>query len=174
MAFAVSLNGIKELEGKLIKLSTVLKVDVSDEINASALKIENQAKRLAPINLGQLRNSIALTKDVDLTYTVAANASYAAYVEFGTGPQTSVPSDFKSYAEQFKGKSGGKFKDMIEALTLWIKRKGIGNGKNDKGLAYVIALSILRKGMRAQPFLVPAYEMEKPKLIKRLKDLLNA
>jgi HK97 gp10 family phage protein len=174
MAFAVSLSGMKELEGKLNKLNTALKEDVSNEINASALKIENQAKRMAPVNFGQLRNSIALTKDGDLTYTVAANASYAPYVEFGTGPQVNVPADFKSYAQQFKGKSGGKFRDMVEALTLWVKRKGIGNGKNDKGLAYVIALSILRKGMRPQPFLIPAYEMEKPKLIQRLNKLLNA
>jgi len=174
MGFAVSLSGIKELEGKLNKLSTALKEDVSNEINASALKIENQAKRMAPVNLGQLRNQIALKKDSELTYTVAANASYSAYVEFGTGPQVNVPADFKSYAQQFKGKSGGKFKDMVEALTLWVKRKGIGNGKNDKGLAYVIALSILRKGLRPQPFLIPAYEMEKPKLIQRLNKLLNA
>jgi HK97 gp10 family phage protein len=174
MAFSVNLSGIKQLQEKLNNLSTILKEDVSNEINASALKIENQAKKLAPINLGQLRNLIALTKDSDLTYTVAANASYSAYVEFGTGPQVNVPSDFKSYAEQFKGKSGGKFRDMVEALTLWVKRKGIGNGKNDKGLAYVIALSILKKGMRPQPFLIPAYEMEKPKLIQRLNELLNA
>ena len=174
MAFAVSLGGMKELEGKLNKLSTALKVDVSDEINASALKIENQAKRLAPVNLGQLRNSIALIKDGELTYSVAANASYSAYVEFGTGPQVNVPADFKSYAQQFKGKSGGSFKDMVEALTLWVKAKGIGNGKNQKGLAYIIALSILRKGLRPQPFLIPAYEQEKPKLIQNINNLLNA
>ena len=59
MAFAVSLSGMKELEGKLNKLTTALKEDVSNEINASALKIENQAKRLAPVNFGQLRNQIA-------------------------------------------------------------------------------------------------------------------
>jgi hypothetical protein len=41
-------------------------------------------------------------------------------------------------------------------------------------LAYVIARSILQKGLRPQPFLIPAYEQEKPKLIKRLKELLNA
>ena len=174
MAFSVSLSGMKELEGKLDNLTIALKQGVSDEINASALKIQSDAKKLAPVNFGQLRNSIALTKDSELTYTVSANASYSAYVEFGTGPQVNVPADFKSYAQQFKGKSGGKFKDMVEALTLWVKRKGIGNGKNQKGLAYIIALSILRKGMRPQPFLVPAYEMEKPKLIQRLNKLLNA
>jgi HK97 gp10 family phage protein len=174
MAFVVNLNGLKQIQDKLKHIDDVLKKDVSDEINASALNIESQAKRLAPVNFGQLRNSIALTKDSDLTYTVAANASYAAYVEFGTGPQVNVPADFKTYAQQFKGKSGGKFKDMVEALTLWVKRKGIGNGRNDKGLAYVIALSILRKGMRPQPFLIPAYEQEKPKLIQRLNKLINA
>jgi hypothetical protein len=58
-------------------------------------------------------------------------------------------------------------------LTLWVKRKGIGDGKNDRGLAYVIARSILQKGMRPQPFLIPSYETEKPKLIQRLKKLLD-
>ena len=174
MGFAVILNGMKELEGKLDNLTIAIKQGVSDEINASALKIQSDAKKLAPVNFGQLRNSIALTKDSELTYTVAANASYAAYVEFGTGPQVNVPADFKSYAQQFKGKSGGKFKDMVEALTLWVKAKGIGNGKNQKGLVYIIALSILRKGLRPQPFLIPAYEQEKPKLIQNINNLLNA
>ena len=174
MAFSGSLSGMKELEGKLDNLTIALKQGVSDEINASALKIQSDAKKLAPVNFGQLRNSIALTKDSELTYTVSANASYSAYVEFGTGPQVNAPADFKSYAQQFKGKSGGSFKDMVEALTLWVKAKGIGNGKNQKGLAYIIALSILRKGLRPQPFLIPAYEQEKPKLIQNINNLLNA
>jgi len=174
MSFVVSLNGMKELEGKLDKLTNALKQGVSDEINTSALKIQSDAKKLAPVNFGQLRNSIALTKETELTYTVSARASYAAYVEFGTGPQVNVPADFQSYAQQFKGGGGGRFKDMVEALTLWVRAKGIGNGKNDKGLAYVIALSILRKGIRPQPFLIPSFEKEKPKLIQNINNLLNA
>jgi hypothetical protein len=63
---------------------------------------------------------------------------------------------------------------MVEALTLWVKAKGIGNGKNQKGLAYIIALSILRKGLRPQPFLIPAYEQEIPKLKTNIKRILNA
>jgi HK97 gp10 family phage protein len=113
MGFAVILNGMKELEGKLNNLSTALKVDVSDEINASALKIENQAKRLAPVNFGQLRNSIALTKDSELTYTVAANASYAAYVEFGTGQnyknyEPKLPNEWRNIAADFWKSGKGK------------------------------------------------------------------
>jgi HK97 gp10 family phage protein len=174
MAFGINLTGIKELEGKLNNLSNSMKQDVDNEINASVNLIRNSSIRLAPVNFGELRGSISTEKIADMTYAVEAKASYAAYVEFGTGPLVNVPADFKSYAQQFKGKSGGKFKDMFIALTLWIKRKGIGNGKNDKGLAFIIALSILKKGMRPQPFLIPSYEAEKPKLIQRLNKLLDA
>lgn len=174
MSFSVNLQGIKEVENALKNLDVSVKKDLSNEINASALKIQSDAKRLAPVNFGQLRNGIKLEKDTDLTFSVNSYASYSPYVEFGTGGKVSVPADFQAYAQTFKGGKGGKFKDMVEALTLWVKRKGIGNGKNDKGLAYVIALNILRKGLRPQPFLIPAYEQEKPKLIKRIKDLLNA
>jgi HK97 gp10 family phage protein len=174
MAFTVNLNGLKDIQDALKNIDVKLKQDVGDEINASALKILTDAKRLAPVNFGQLRNQIALEPINDLTYAVEAKASYSAYVEFGTGPQVSVPADFTSYAAQFKGQKGGKFKDFVDALTLWVKRKGIGDGKNDRGLAYVIARSILLKGMRPQPFLIPSYESEKPKLIQRLKKLLDA
>jgi HK97 gp10 family phage protein len=173
MGFVVRLDNLKGVQDALKVIDKKLRQDVGDEINASALKILTDAKRLAPVNFGQLRNQIALEPINDLTFAVEAKASYSAYVEFGTGPQVSVPADFTSYAAQFKGKKGGKFKDFVDALTLWVKRKGIGDGKNDKGLAYVIARSILRKGMRPQPFLIPSYETEKPKLIQRLKKLLD-
>lgn len=174
MGFSVNLQGIKEVQEALKNIDVSVKKDVSNEINASALKIQNDAKRLAPVNFGQLRNGIQLEKVSDLTFSVESKASYSPYVEFGTGGKVSVPADFQAYAQTFKGGKGGKFKDFVAALTLWVKRKGIGNGKNDKGLAYVIALNILRKGLRPQPFLIPAYEKEKPQLIKRIKDLLNA
>jgi HK97 gp10 family phage protein len=173
MAFVVRLDNLKGIQDALKGIDSKLRQNVGDEINASALKILTDAKRLAPVNFGQLRNQIALEPINDLTFAVEAKASYSAYVEFGTGPQVNVPADFTAYAAQFKGKKGGKFKDFVDALTLWVKRKGIGDGKNDKGLAYVIARSILQKGMRPQPFLIPSYETEKPKLIQRLKKLLD-
>ena len=174
MAFVVNLSGLDSVQKALKNLDTNLKKEVSNEINASALKIQSSAKRLAPVNFGQLRSGINLIKSGDLTYSVESTASYSPYVEFGTGGKVSVPADFTAYAKQFKGGKGGKFKDMVDALTLWVKRKGIGNGKNDKGLAFVIARSILQKGLRPQPFLIPAYQEEKPKLIQRLKKLLDA
>jgi len=139
MAFSVNLNGLKEVEGKLNKLSLIM-TDVSNEINASALKIYTDAKREVKVDNSTLRSSIAINPDSkgSLTYSVEARAKYAPYVEFGTGGLVDVPAGYEDFAIQFKGKG------------------------------------IRKVNLRARPFLIPAFEQEKPKLIKRLNDLINA
>jgi len=176
MSFYLDLEGLDAINKKIAELDKKVKVEVTKEMHNSTLKIQSDAKKLAPANFGQLRGSIQLSPDSDgsLTYIVAATASYAPYVEFGTGGQVSIPAGFEDDAAKFRGGKNGTFADMVKALTLWVERKGISKGKNSKSVAYAIAINILRKGLRPQPFLIPAYEQEKPKLIKRLKDLFNA
>jgi HK97 gp10 family phage protein len=171
--FTFDIGNLSEVLKKLDTLDSKIQQDVKDEVNASALNIQSGAKRLAPVNFGQLRNSIYLKEqnvENGYVFTVGSSASYAPYVEFGTGGKVSIPKGFEELANGFKGKKAGTFKDMVKALTLWVRRKGIGGG-NDKSIAYAIAISILRKGMRPQPFLIPAFETEKPKMIK---NILNA
>jgi HK97 gp10 family phage protein len=169
-------EGFEKLYAKFKSVNEAARTEIKDEFNASALKIQSTAKKLAPVNFGQLRNSIVLSEvgdESNFVFTVSAKAKYSPYVEFGTGPKVSVPANYSEYAAKFKGNKGGTFKEMVDALILWVRRKGIGGG-NDKATAYVIARSILRKGLRPQPFLIPAFEQEKPKLLKRIKQILNA
>jgi HK97 gp10 family phage protein len=169
-------EGFEKLYAKFKSVNEAAQQDIKNEFNASALKIQSTAKRLAPVNFGQLRNSIVVSSEgtaSNFIFTVSATASYSPYVEFGTGGKVSVPADYAEYAAKFKGKKGGSFKEMVDALILWVQRKGIG-GKSDKSTAFVIARSILRKGLRPQPFLIPAFEQEKSKLLKRIKEILNA
>jgi HK97 gp10 family phage protein len=173
--FTFDITNISEVLGKLQSFDKKVQQDVKDEVNASALNIQSGAKRLAPVNLGQLRNSIYLKEqkvDKGFVFTVGSNASYAPYVEFGTGGKVSIPAGFEQLASGFKGKKAGTFKDMVQALTLWVRRKGIGGG-NDKSIAYAIAISILKKGMRPQPFLIPSFETEKPKMINNIKKAIE-
>ena len=138
MAIGVNLTGIDSLKNTIQKLDEKLTKEVSNEINASSLKIQSDAKKLAPVDMGYLRNSIVLDGELgSLTYNVEARMPYAAYVEFGTGGKVSIPSGYEEYAALFKG-----------------TRKV--------------------EGMRSQPYLIPSFEMEKPKLIKRLNEMLNA
>ena len=138
MAIGVNLTGIDSLQGAIKKLDEKLTKEVSNEINASSLKIQSDAKKLVPVDMGYLRNSIVLDGELGgLTYSVEARMRYAAYVEFGTGGKVSIPSGYEEYAALFKG-----------------TRKVAG--------------------MRSQPYLIPSFEMEKPKLIKRINEMLNA
>lgn len=160
---------------KLESMDKKIQENVKNEVNASALKIQSGAKRLAPINLGQLRNSIYLKErnvKNGFVFTIGSNSKYAAFIEFGTGGKVSIPKGFETLASGFKGKKSGTFKDMVEALTEWVRKKGIGDGK-DKSTAYAIAISILRKGISPQPFLIPSFEAEKPKLISNIKKAMQ-
>ena len=173
--FTFDIGNLSEVLKRLDTLDAKVQQEVKDEISASALNIQSGAKRLAPVNFGQLRNSIYLKEQKvqkGVVFTVGAKASYAPYIEFGTGGKVSIPAGFEQLASGFKGKKVGTFKDMVQALTLWVRRKGIGGGK-DKSIAYAIAISILRKGIRPQPFLIPAFQTEKPKLIKNILNVLK-
>lgn len=189
--FALNLSGLGNLEKRLKTIQDDLTKKVANEMSASALNIERNAKRNAPVNLGTLRQSISTTAKLGgLTHIVSVGASYAPYVEFGTGGKVEIPNGYEELAAQFKGKGSGSLEDMIKALTLWVKRKGLagtysiktqrrtGNKgariKEDEKLARWIAIKILRNGIRPQAFLIPAYEDEKPKLFNRLKKILNA
>jgi len=173
--FTFDISGISEVLKKFDTLDANIQVAVKNEVNASALNIQSGAKRLAPVNFGQLRNSIYLKEKKVLNgfvFSVGSTAKYAPYVEFGTGGKVSIPKGFEELASGFKGKKAGTFRDMVEALTLWVKRKGIGGAK-EESIAYAIAISILRRGISPQPFLIPSFEAEKPKLINNIKKVLD-
>ena len=141
--------------------------------NSTAENIANQAKLRAPVDQGQLRQSIGKTT-ARVGYNVSfvfANSPYAAYVEFGTGARVAIPKGFEKMASEFKGKSGGNFDSFLDAIREWCGRKGI-----DPKLAYIIAVSILRKGLKPRPYLIPSYLegiQQYPKDLKKLLEVLT-
>ena len=56
--FALDISGIKGVEAAIKKIDSKATKGLSDELNAASLNIEKSAKRLAPGNLGKLRQSI--------------------------------------------------------------------------------------------------------------------
>ena len=125
-----SINGIDKLKERIQAMDQKVKDALAMELRASAMKIQRDAKRNAPVDMGTLRNSIYMDYDYQnnkLTYTVGASASYAPYIEFGTGGSVKVPPQYSNYALTFKGKSktGGTLDEFMLALMDWVKRKGI-------------------------------------------------
>ena len=91
---------LKDLEG-----------DVADyvraEIEDSILSIESDAANDVRVDTGALKNSIQSTpikvSKNEITGGVEVGASYAPYVEFGTGTRVKVPSELSEFAAQYKG-----------------------------------------------------------------------
>ena len=66
------------------KLEILANLDISKALNKACLVVENEAKRLCPVDTGDLRNSITHEVDDDVGI-VGTNKEYAPYVEYGTG-----------------------------------------------------------------------------------------
>jgi len=154
---------IKALQNK----GEEIRQKVNTEVKRSAKIIESNAKRNAPVSDGRLRASIIADPVSDEQWQVLAKASYAPYVEFGTKSKVEIPAGLEGYAMQFKG-GGGSFDDLVENIEIWAKPKGI-----PQEAVYPIAIKIAREGVGAQPFLFPAFESERPNLMKRLRGIMK-
>lgn len=168
ISFKIDTSGVK---AKFEKAGVEVKVQVSNELTRFSLLTANQAKAMAPVDEGFLRNAIAPKPATpeNLTASVVVATNYAAYIEFGTRSfaasyVSSLPPDWQSYAAQFKGSTGGGFSDFLLHITEWVKRKGI-----EPKAAYPIALSILRKGIKPHPFFYPSVRDNYKLLLERLK-----
>ena len=108
MSLKINQTDLMSLNKKLNNLRAFDKKTLSKELGRTALEIARKAKQNAPVGKiagGTLRQSIR-AEVRGKTVEVIAGASYAPYIEFGTGRlddmlELGIPS---SYAEQFKGK----------------------------------------------------------------------
>ena len=160
----------KQLQRALRKLEQAgseIRVKGELEIERSARIIESQAKRNAPTGASnRLKTSIDV-RGSKLTREVFTDVKYAPYMEFGTKSKVEIPPGLEGYAMQFKG-GGGSFEDFEASIKRWAQLKGIPDEA-----VYPIMMSILHKGVKAQPFLFPAFFAEQPQLLKRLKKVLR-
>ena len=163
--FSLDISGIKQVEDAIKKIDAKATKGLSAELDTSSLNIQRMAARSAPGNLGKLKGSFNIDIGNSLFKSVFSTVEYAPYVEFGTRGKARIPAGYEAFAAQYKGKGA---KGAWKAIEFWIKRKGI-----DPKLTFVIFRSIMRNGISPQPFMIPAYEKEKPALLKRLKALFS-
>lgn len=167
----IQIKGLKELQARIgnIPLHVISKVD--GEMQVAANDFVNRAVDDAPVDEGLLRNMITAKKNKVLDYEIVSGAGYSAYVEFGTKSRVQIPSDLTNLAAQFKGKNveSGDFYAFVLRILAWMKRNGISAGtysvktrrrqgnkkqkfEEDLQLATGIVYSILKRGIKAQPF----------------------
>ena len=170
----LKLMGVEKVIAAIKDVNSELNAKIDAEIDAQAQTIATKAKRKAPANFSELRNSIGTEKVSNLKYTVFANAYHAPYIEFGTVKKVSVPPELTEVAAAVKGRaSRGNFASMVEAIYVWGTKKKIIK-KGDKNHAVNIARKIMINGIAPQPFLWPSFLEVRPKLISRLQTILKS
>jgi hypothetical protein len=112
---------------KLESAEKEIRVKAELAIEASARKIEAQAKRNAPTGASnRLKTSIDV-RGSKLEREVFTDVKYAPYMEFGTKSKTEIPPGLEGYAMQFKG-GGGSFEDFEASIKTMGKEKGNTRG----------------------------------------------
>jgi hypothetical protein len=99
-----SIKGIDQVVKELRKIGKDIEIEIDIATSDIANQISAEAKKLAPANMGKLRQSIYPAKITESNYKIVASAPYAAYMEFGTGGLINVPVGWEDLAIQFKGK----------------------------------------------------------------------
>jgi hypothetical protein len=75
--------------------------------------------------------------------------------------------------------STGTFKQFVESLSEWVRRKGItGNARkkqndNDRYIAYWMAIRIMQNGIKSQPYFFPAWEQNEKRILNNAKKALS-
>lgn len=190
----VEIQNLDKLLARIDNVKLVLKKEVDEELRAGAFEMNAEAVRNINRNnsigfSGGLQRDQQVIKKGFGEYYVANLAPYAGFVEFGTGAKSKPPSEWSAYAAKFKGKGipgGGK---MLDRITLWVRAKGIAGrysvksrkrlGKRskqdeeDRQVAYLIMLSILKNGASPHPFLYPAFIKVGPEIKRRIRSIIQ-
>jgi HK97 gp10 family phage protein len=193
----VSTIGFDDLAAKFRQASALVQDEVAREVAAAAADYEAAVIRDIPINNGTLKGSVHKAQEGPTEWDVYVGAYYAPFLEFGTkGHYTPIPG-FEDVAAQFKGFKRGDYYDFLNNILDWVKKKGFadtyditaryvstreGRRKSRGSKAYnerlvslaeAIAWSIIRKGIKPQPFFYKQIGVVTPKFRERLQTVLN-
>lgn len=118
-------------------------------VQRASLRVMRNARQLAPVDTGQLKNSIitAIEYDANILRGVVGSAvKHAPWMELGTGV--------------FAGKTA--YFPPPSALAVWARRHGLN--------PWALAIAIYRRGgLKPRRFLQTAFENQRPLILKELE-----
>lgn len=134
MKLTYEVTGLDALLAKTSAAGALIGPPLKTAFTKSALLVEGEAKRLVPVDTGNLRRTITHKVDraaVPLWAQIGTNAPYARAVHEGRRPGAAMP--------------------PLKAIAGWLARHG-----GDPSSAFVVARSIGRRGIKGRPFLKQA------------------
>ena len=123
---------------------------VEAALSRGAMELARAARDKAPKAFSTLTNSIKADKAGPLHYIVAPHVMYAPFVEHGRPP----------------GKQPGTANGLME----WVRQKTGLQGTALNSRTFVIARAIGRRGIKAQPYMWPAIEAHRDRIVERVRE----
>lgn len=120
----VRIDGLDDLQRKLV--GSRADAPVARFLDRGSILIQGAARKKAPVDTGQGRNSIGVESPTPRSRRIGPSAKHMEYVEFGTRPHWPPPG----------------------SMAGWAKRHGMTD--------YQARRSVAMKGTKAQPFMQPA------------------
>lgn len=143
VSISVKIEGLEKLQAGVAAGPAMLASETRLAMTAGSLLIEGTGRTLAPKDMGRLGGSITHVISgggANLTSRIGPSVAYGIVIEKGRRPGMKAP--------------------PVKALAPWARRHGIPDGA-----LFQIARSIGRKGIKARPFMVPALESNRGKVI---------
>jgi hypothetical protein len=175
----IKLHGIEKFRAQLAVLNQNVADAAMAAITEMTLEMETKAKGNVPVDMGQLRASIRTRfyKAPRLAGFVECTASYAPFIEYGTGPLGQQSVTGKGPLPPGYQPSSSRKAPPIDVIEAWVKRKGLTipgtKGGGQRQLAFLIARHIGKYGSLAHPFMYPAYLDMRPQFKTRLWNAIN-
>lgn len=149
MPIDIAVKGLIETQRNLEQAAADLHGEpMLKAMREATLLVERDAKRLAPVDRGGLRQSISSEVRVEsvnghadsVTGVVGSNKTYAAAVELGSKPHF----------------------PPISAIEAWAERRGLN--------AFLVARAISRRGTLPRRFLQGAFDKNKPLILRKIGE----
>lgn len=187
MANTVKVTGFNGISKQIKSMAASLESKADRIIEVNIREMVRNAQRDAPKDFGRLKGTITAKRIGTAHWEMVCDAAYAQYLEFGTkGNYKPIPGIDPS---RFKSTGQGKGAGFFDQILNWVKRKGIAGRfsvktrrrvgskdqkkAEDEKAAWAIYLSILKRGIKAQPFFFKQEVTQDPKIQADMKALLN-
>lgn len=165
----IEIVGLPRLVTKLRAYGSRVENKGKQIIAKHSLDVDRLAKQNCAVDMGRLRASISPKfTEGGFVGEISTNVAYASFMEYGTGIHGASASTQNGKTKGplpigYTYGHGGKMPPE-ELIRDWIRRKGIKpQGKMTMdGLVYLIRRKIAAYGLKARPFMYPAYLEVKP------------
>jgi len=153
----ITVRGLEEVQALLRRFPQVVEAETRNTMRKSVDHMQEQVSGRTPVNTGALRGSIG----THITGSLVGGALVGRV-------STSIP-----YAEPVEfGRKKGKM-PPVDAIEMWVVRKGIARGEDTRSVAFVIARAIGRRGTKGRYMFRDGFDAGKDRVIRLWDSLLD-